>query len=73
MAKKILTADDLTKTLAECGFKEGDELSLPSEKNANESAETNEGGEPEGGEDDGEGGNGSGNNPGQKPPFTPTP
>lgn len=72
MSKKKLTKEDLKKTLAALGFKEGDEIILPSDKpKSNESAETNEGGESEGGEDDGEGGNGGGNNPGKKPPFTP--
>lgn len=71
MAKKKLDLNDLDKTLRDFGFKEGDELLLPSEKEANES--TTEGGESEGGEGDGEdGGNGS-NNPGKKPPFTPEP
>jgi hypothetical protein len=68
--KHKLTKADLKKRLSDFGFKEGDEIILPSEKaKTNESTSTNEGGESEGGEDDGEGGNGGGNNPGQKPPF----
>lgn len=56
--KSKLTKQDLKKTLSELGFKEGDELELPSrEKQSNESSETNE--------DDGEDGGGS--NPGGKP------
>ncbi len=69
MSKKKLTKADLNKTLAELGFKEGDELTLPYKPNSD--AKTNEGGESGGSEDDGEGGNGGGNNPGSKPPFTP--
>lgn len=50
--KKKLTKADLKKTLASLGFKEGDELIIPSEKaNANEST-TNEGGEGDGEEDE---------------------
>lgn len=46
MAKKKLTADDLGKTLAEFGFKEGDEIFIPSEEtNDNEQSDSNEGGE----------------------------
>lgn len=43
MAKKKLTKADLQKTLAQLGFKEGDELSLPLKKpNSNEQSESNE-------------------------------
>lgn len=58
--KRKLTKQDLKKTLSELGFKEGDELILPSSSkpNANEQSETNEG---EGDDDTG------GSNPGGKP------
>lgn len=43
MSKKKLTKADLGKTLAELGFKEGDELLLPSKKpKSNEQSESNE-------------------------------
>lgn len=50
--KKKLTKADLKKTLASLGFKEGDEIILPSsdKPNANEQSESNEGDE---GQDDG--------------------
>lgn len=45
MAKQKVTKADLNKTLRQLGFKEGDELPVPSEKsNANEQS-TNEGDE----------------------------
>jgi hypothetical protein len=66
---KKVTKADLDKTLRELGYKEGDELPVPSEKtNADASTQDTESGESEGGEDDGEGG-GGGNNPPHKPPF----
>lgn len=50
MSKKKLTKADLGKTLAELGFKEGDELLLPSKKpKSNEQSESNEGTEDDGG------------------------
>jgi hypothetical protein len=55
--KRKLTKADLKKTLAELGFKEGDELVLPSKPNSNEQSESNE-------EDDDTGGS---NPPGNKP------
>jgi len=69
MAKKKLTVSDLDKKLRDFGFKEGDELTLPSDEKANESTSTTESGESEGGEGDGEDGGGGGNNPPKKPPF----
>lgn len=43
MAKKKVTKADLDKTLREFGFREGDEIFLPSQKNkSNEQSETNE-------------------------------
>lgn len=50
--KRKLTRADLKKTLSELGFKEGQELELPSpsKPNVNEQSESNEGDE---GEDDG--------------------
>lgn len=59
MAKKKLSWSDLDKPLRDFGFKEGDELILPSGKpkpNANDST-TDEGGEDDGDEGDGNGGN----------------
>lgn len=48
--KKKLTKADLKKTLAQLGFKEGDEIIIPSEKsNADEQSETNEGDDTGGG------------------------
>lgn len=42
--KKKLTKADLKKTLAQLGFKEGDEIIIPSEKSqSNESEQGNEG------------------------------
>lgn len=55
MAKKKLSQNDLDKTLRDLGFKEGDELLLPSDET--ESNETNEGEEDTGGS----------NPPGNKP------
>lgn len=48
--KRKLTKQDLKKTLSELGFKEGDELILPSsaKPNANEQSESNEGDEGQG-------------------------
>lgn len=45
MATKKLDLNDLDKTLRDFGFKEGDELELPSEKQANEQSESNEEGD----------------------------
>ena len=63
MSKKKLTKADLGKTLAELGFKEGDELLLPSKKTTSNESTSDEGGEGDG--EDGEGG--GGNHPGKKP------
>lgn len=77
MKKIKLKKSDLNKTLAGLGFKEGDEITLPSRETnsnagTNESGETNEGGESGSSTDDGSGGEGGGgNNPPHKPPFTP--
>jgi hypothetical protein len=58
MSKKKLTKADLQKTLAELGFKEGDELELPSKKtNDANTSTTDQGGEGDGDEGDGNGGN----------------
>lgn len=55
MAKKKLTAEDLDKTLAEFGFKEGDEIFIPSEETNDNESTTDEGGEGDGDEGDGGG------------------
>lgn len=50
--KKKLTKADLKKTLASLGFKEGDEIILPSEKTTNESTSTTGEGDGGSGEED---------------------
>lgn len=58
MAKKKLTKADLGKTLAQLGFKEGDDFPVPSSKTSNaNTSTTGEGGEGDGEEGDGNGGN----------------
>lgn len=57
MSKKKLTKEELGKTLRELGFKEGDEIKLPSGKSNANASTTDEGGEDDGDEGDGNGGN----------------
>lgn len=55
--KKKLTKADLKKTLSDLGFKEGDEIELPSKKTSDaNTSTTDEGGEGDGDESE-EGGN----------------
>jgi hypothetical protein len=54
--KKKLTKADLKKTLAQLGFKEGDEIIIPSEKSISNESTTEEG---EGDEEEGDGNGGN--------------